>query len=217
MTNPPAPYIAFATRRPSGLARSSRSNSGSCSSGEVGDLGRPVVHLGVDVDGVLALPRRRERVVPEPLQVRGHRARPAAGDQQVAAEVEVEHGQPGIVGTGLHALEPRVGRQVGRGGVEAKRDAAEEAAGSRPRAPRAGVQSRRAGRPGGQGRGDAVDHASARGLRVLLAPVVAAATTSTAESAPSTKTRVPSLRVRPPVATTCVTTWKPTPVWRSRS
>src|ERR1700752_486379 len=35
---------------------------------------RPVVHLRVDIDGVLAFPRRRHQMVPNTLQVRGLRA-----------------------------------------------------------------------------------------------------------------------------------------------
>ena len=38
--------------------------------GEVGRERRPVVHLGVDVDGVLAAPGRRHALVPQALQVR---------------------------------------------------------------------------------------------------------------------------------------------------
>ena len=44
---------------------------------EVGRLGRPVVHLRVDVDGVVAAPRRPDLVVPDALQVGRLRARPA--------------------------------------------------------------------------------------------------------------------------------------------
>src|SRR5678816_3767899 len=42
--------------------------------GKVRGLGWPVVHLRVDVDRVLAFPRRRHQVVPDALQVRGLRA-----------------------------------------------------------------------------------------------------------------------------------------------
>ena len=65
--------------------------------GEVGHLHRPVVHLGVDVDGLLAVPGRLELIVPDPLQVGRLAARPAAGDQQVAAELEVEGRQLRVV------------------------------------------------------------------------------------------------------------------------
>ena len=36
---------------------------------EVADLGRPIVHLGIDVDGIFAVPRRILLVVPNALQV----------------------------------------------------------------------------------------------------------------------------------------------------
>src|SRR6185369_3119882 len=58
--------------------------------GQVCRLGRPVVHLGVDVDGVLAFPRRRHRVVPDSLQVGGLRAGPRTGDQQITAVLEIQ-------------------------------------------------------------------------------------------------------------------------------
>ena len=63
--------------------------------GEVRDLGRPVVHLGVDVDRVLAVPGGLELLVPDPLQVGRLAPGAAAGDQQVAAELEEEGGQRG--------------------------------------------------------------------------------------------------------------------------
>ena len=79
--------------------------------GQVGRERRPVVHLGVDVDGVLAAPRRRHALVPEALQVCRLRTRPRAGNQQVAAVLEVERGETGIlpIGERTHAL---VGRRV---------------------------------------------------------------------------------------------------------
>src|SRR5207253_5513539 len=41
---------------------------------EVRDFSRPVVHLCVDVNGVLTFPGRRHQVVPDSLQVGGLRA-----------------------------------------------------------------------------------------------------------------------------------------------
>ena len=58
--------------------------------GEVGHLRRPVVHLQVDVEVIVGVPRRVHAVVPEALQVRGQIAGAAARDQQIAAELEVE-------------------------------------------------------------------------------------------------------------------------------
>ena len=87
--------------------------------GQVGRERRPVVHLGVDVDGVLAAPRRRHAVVPEALQVRRLRTRPRAGDEQVAAVLEVERGEARIaaVAEPAHAL-------VGRARASTVRDRA---------------------------------------------------------------------------------------------
>ena len=92
--------------------------------GQVGRERRPVVHLGVDVDGVLAAPRRRHALVPDALQVGRLRTGARAGDQQVAAVLEVERGQPGIVAVGErpHTL---VGRHALRR-PEVECDAVEE-------------------------------------------------------------------------------------------
>lgn len=64
----------------------------------MGDLGGPVVHLGVDVDGVVAAPRRADQVVPEALEVGGLAAGAGAGDEQVAAVVEKERGKARVGG-----------------------------------------------------------------------------------------------------------------------
>jgi len=79
---------------------------------KVADLGRPVVHLRVDVDGVLALPGRDEALVPDPLEIGRQRPWAAGGDKQVAAELEVEGHQRGVLGALLHPLQPLVGRQA---------------------------------------------------------------------------------------------------------
>ena len=64
---------------------------------QVRDLGRPVVHLRVDVDRELAVPRRDVAVVPDPLQVRRQRPGAARAEQQVAPELEDEREQAGVV------------------------------------------------------------------------------------------------------------------------
>ena len=40
--------------------------------GQVGNLGRPVVHLHVDVGMIIGMPRRVGAVIPEPLQFAGN-------------------------------------------------------------------------------------------------------------------------------------------------
>jgi len=42
--------------------------------GEIGRLRRPVIHLGIDIDRVLGVPRRRHRVIPKPLEIRSLRS-----------------------------------------------------------------------------------------------------------------------------------------------
>src|ERR1700704_6122007 len=53
--------------------------------GEIGQLGRPVIHPLVDVDRVLAAPGRSDTIVPDALQIRRLAARARTADQQVAA------------------------------------------------------------------------------------------------------------------------------------
>ena len=53
--------------------------------GEVAHEGRPVVHLGIDVDGVFRVPRGVFLVVPHALEVGRLSTRLRRGDQQIAA------------------------------------------------------------------------------------------------------------------------------------
>ena len=84
--------------------------------GEVGHLGGPVVHLGVDVDRIVAAPGRTHRLVPDALQVGRLAAGPGAGDQQIAAEVEQQRRQSGIGDTLGEARETSLRRQRVRAG-----------------------------------------------------------------------------------------------------
>ncbi len=77
---------------------------------EVGDLGRPVVHLQVDVEVIVAVPRRAHAVVPQALQIRGQIAGPAACGEQIAAVLEVQRFESQVPLAALHAFEPFVGR-----------------------------------------------------------------------------------------------------------
>ena len=97
--------------------------------GEVRHLGGPVVHLGVDVDRVLAAPGGVHVVVPEALEVRGLGARPGAGDQQVAPVLEVGRGEPGVARSLAHGRETLVrGHRVPFRRAEVEADATEERA-----------------------------------------------------------------------------------------
>ena len=66
---------------------------------QVGHLGGPVVHLGVDVDRVFAFPRRLLRFVPQALQIGRLPARSAGGNHQIAAELEEQRRQLGVFRT----------------------------------------------------------------------------------------------------------------------
>ncbi len=90
--------------------------------GQVGRERRPVVHLGVDVDGVLAAPRRRHALVPEALQVRRLRTGPRAGDEQVAAVLEVERGQTRIIPVAKRSARARRSARASRSRDRASRD-----------------------------------------------------------------------------------------------
>ena len=65
--------------------------------GQIRQLRRPGVHLGVDVGGVLAAPGGIEVLVPDPLEVGRLRPRPARRDHQVAAVLHVEGDEAGIL------------------------------------------------------------------------------------------------------------------------
>ena len=77
--------------------------------GEVAHLHRPVVHLRVDIDGVLAVPGGLKLAVPHALEVGGQRARPAGGDGQIAAKGEVQGHQPQVLLPVLDAGQARIG------------------------------------------------------------------------------------------------------------
>ena len=98
--------------------------------GEVRGLGGPVVHFRVDVDRVLALPRHVHLFAPDALEVGGLAAGAGAGDQQVAAELEIEGRQVGIERDSVlpAGLEAVVGRELGRGAAEVEVHAVEERA-----------------------------------------------------------------------------------------
>ena len=65
--------------------------------GEMGAFGGPVVHLQIDVGMEIPAPRGRVFIGPDALQVaRQRRIRTRAGDDQMAAKLEIERGERGI-------------------------------------------------------------------------------------------------------------------------
>ena len=64
---------------------------------EVGHLRRPVVHLGIDVEGILAVPCGVGAIVPDTLQVSRLSPRLRRGDQQVTAELSEQRHQGRIL------------------------------------------------------------------------------------------------------------------------
>ena len=89
--------------------------------GQVGGLGRPVVHLGVDVDRVVAAPGGAHLVVPQSLQVGRLRPRTAAGDEEIPAVLEQQRRERRIVSRAVGEAHverpgrtPRASRRRGR-------------------------------------------------------------------------------------------------------
>ena len=62
-----------------------------------GNLRRPVVHLQVDVQVVVAVPGRLHLLAPDPLEVGGQRPGSGTGDEEIAAVLEVESQQARII------------------------------------------------------------------------------------------------------------------------
>ena len=79
--------------------------------GQVHPVGRPVVHLGIDVDGVVAVPRREDQVVPQALERGRLSALAAGGNGQVSAIVEQQRIERQILLAVLVPVEPLVGGQ----------------------------------------------------------------------------------------------------------
>ena len=76
--------------------------------GQAGQFCRPVVHLRIDIDRVLAVPRRALLIVPQPLQVRGLGARSAAGNHEITSILKEQCCKLRVIRP--KGLEPLVGR-----------------------------------------------------------------------------------------------------------
>ena len=94
--------------------------------GEVAGFGGPVVHLGVDVDGVFATPRRVRAFIPQPLQARWLAAGTRGRDEEVAAVLIVERGQLRVAAVGEVVDALVRGQFHGCALSEIKSDAAEQ-------------------------------------------------------------------------------------------
>ena len=115
MRRPAPAAIVLAGHRSARHAQGCRQiEQGTVALGQVGCLGRPVIHLCIDVERPVAAPRSSELFVPDALQIGGLRAGPAGGDQQVAPIVEQERRQ-GRLGIAAERADPFVGRQGRRG------------------------------------------------------------------------------------------------------
>ena len=64
---------------------------------KIGHLGRPIIHLHVDIAMVVALPCRIVHVVPQPLQVTGQLASARRAEHEVTPILEIEHVEVSIV------------------------------------------------------------------------------------------------------------------------
>ena len=133
---------------------------------QVRDLGRPVVHLQVDVDRELAVPRGLVAVVPDPLQVGRQGAGTAGAEQQVAPELEVQFDEARVERPCLDAFEAHVRGQCRESLV---RLAAESKSDAPHRRAVALDVARAEFREGPRGRG--VERGAARPLVVVVAEV----------------------------------------------
>ena len=65
--------------------------------GEVGQLRRPIVHLGINIERIVGTPGRGHRFIPDTLQGGGDTPGARTRDQQVASVVEKQRGQRRII------------------------------------------------------------------------------------------------------------------------
>ena len=65
--------------------------------GEIGHLSGPQIHLQIDIQMIIPIPRRMDRITPQPLQVRGKQSGACRGDQQITPELKVQGRQSRIV------------------------------------------------------------------------------------------------------------------------
>jgi len=92
---------------------------------EIADFGGPVVHFGIDVDGVFAAPAGKIVLIPDALKGGRERAGAAGADEQIAAEVEEECVEIEIAVAFADAVETLIGGEF-VGGGEGGRGVGEE-------------------------------------------------------------------------------------------
>ena len=86
--------------------------------GEVADLGRPVIHLDIDIRVVVCVPCRLNVLVPDALEIgRQPSGSPGGASQHVTAILEIQRCQSGIRLPFLHSREPLVSRHFRHGRI----------------------------------------------------------------------------------------------------
>lgn len=78
--------------------------------GQVGRLGRPIVHFGIDVDGIAAVPGRDGVLVPDALQVEGLAAGTRTGNHEVAPVLERVAARSGSLRSAKRSMRWSVGK-----------------------------------------------------------------------------------------------------------
>ena len=63
---------------------------------QITGFGGPVIHLGIDVQGIIAAPRRPDAVVPDTLQVQGQCSGPRPADHEIPAVLKKQFDEAGI-------------------------------------------------------------------------------------------------------------------------
>ena len=78
---------------------------------QIGHLGRPIIHLHINITSVFAIPRREKFIIPYSLQIGRLSARLGRTDQQIAAKLKIGGHQTGIMGC-FKFFYPFIGRKL---------------------------------------------------------------------------------------------------------
>ncbi|OAV64425.1 hypothetical protein Barb6_03255 [Bacteroidales bacterium Barb6] len=79
---------------------------------QVGGFRRPEVHLQVDVQMIIAVPRCAHRIRPQALQIGREQTGTGGGDKQVTPELKIEGGKSGVVLVLLEGKETFINRHI---------------------------------------------------------------------------------------------------------
>ncbi len=75
---------------------------------QIAALRNPVIHLQIDIDGILRIPRRKKALIPNALQRGRQPSGPAAGNHQISPVIEQKLMQPQVFRFFRNAFKPLV-------------------------------------------------------------------------------------------------------------